>query len=94
MFNGFSIRELGMKTRVNSIVIGLNYVDDNHKEWRAARPEQMPMEKIAYAEDYVKCIDLFLNHDYITGTSLRLDGGWFIYNPNPPFRTSKDWDGR
>jgi NAD(P)-dependent dehydrogenase (short-subunit alcohol dehydrogenase family) len=85
-------RNLGPKTRVNSIVIGLNYVDDNHKEWRAARAEQMPMKRIAYAEDYVKCIDFFLNHDYITGTSLRLDGGWFVYNPNPPFRTSKDWD--
>jgi 3-oxoacyl-[acyl-carrier protein] reductase len=85
-------RNLGPKTRVNSIVIGLNYVDDNHKEWRAARAEQMPMKRIAYAEDYVKCIDFFLNHAYITGVSLRLDGGWFVYNPNPPFRTSRDWD--
>jgi NAD(P)-dependent dehydrogenase (short-subunit alcohol dehydrogenase family) len=85
-------RNLGPKTRVNSIVIGLNYVDDNHKEWRAARASQMPMKRIAYARDYVKCIDFFLNHDYITGLSLRLDGGWFVYNPNPPFRTSRDWD--
>lgn len=85
-------RNLGPKTRVNSIVVGLNYVDDNHKEWRAARAEQIPMKRIADAEDYVKCIDFFLNHDYITGTSLRLDGGWFVYNTNPPFRTSRDWD--
>jgi 3-oxoacyl-[acyl-carrier protein] reductase len=85
-------RNLGPKTRVNCIVIGLNYVDDNHKEWREARAAQMPMRRIAYAEDYVKCIDFFLNHAYITGVSLRLDGGWFVYNPNPPFRTSKDWD--
>lgn len=85
-------RNLGPKTRVNCIVIGLNYVDDNHKEWREARAAQMPMRRIAYAEDYVKCIDFFLNHAYITGVSLRLDGGWFVYNPNPPFRTSRDWD--
>lgn len=85
-------RNLGPRTRVNCIVIGLNYVDDNHKEWRTARATQMPMKRIAYAEDYVKCVDFFLNHGYITGVSLPLDGGWSVYNPNPPFRTSRDWD--
>jgi len=52
----------------------------------------MPMKRIAYAEDYVKCVDFFLNHAYITGVSLPLDGGWSVYNPNPPFKTAKDWD--
>lgn len=84
-------RNLAPKTRVNCIVIGLNYVDDNHKDWRAARAEEMPMKRIAYAEDYVKCIDFFLDHSYITGVSLPLDGGWLVYNPNPPFRTATDW---
>jgi pteridine reductase len=85
-------RNLGPKTRVNCIVIGLNYVDDNHKEWRTAMAANMPMKRIAYAEDYVKCVDFFLNHGYITGVSLPLDGGWSVYNPNPPFKTAKDWD--
>jgi NAD(P)-dependent dehydrogenase (short-subunit alcohol dehydrogenase family) len=84
-------RNLGPRTRVNCIVIGLNYVDDNHKTWRAARAAQMPMKRIAYAEDYVKCVDFFINHNYITGVSLPLDGGWSVYNPNPPFGTSTDW---
>ncbi|OGQ13627.1 MAG: hypothetical protein A2026_20755 [Deltaproteobacteria bacterium RBG_19FT_COMBO_46_12] len=85
-------RNLGPRTRVNCIVIGLNYVDDNHKEWRTAMASHMPMKRIAYAEDYVKCVDFFLNHGYITGVSLPLDGGWSVYNPNPPFKTAKDWD--
>jgi 3-oxoacyl-[acyl-carrier protein] reductase len=85
-------RNLGPKTRVNCIVIGLNYVDDNHKEWRTERAAQMPMKRIVYAADFVKCVDFFLNHGYITGVSLPLDGGWFVYNPNPPFKTAKDWD--
>jgi pteridine reductase len=84
-------RNLGPRTRVNCIVIGLNYVDDNHKEWRTAMAAHMPMKRIAYAEDYVKCVDFFLNHGYITGVSLPLDGGWSVYNPNPPFKTAKDW---
>jgi NAD(P)-dependent dehydrogenase (short-subunit alcohol dehydrogenase family) len=70
----------------------LNYVDDNHKEWRTAMAAHMPMKRIAYAEDYTKCVDFFLNHGYITGVSLPLDGGWSVYNPNPPFKTAKDWD--
>jgi len=81
-------RNLGPKTRVNCIVVGLLYVDDNYKDWRAARTEQIPMGRIAYAEDYVKCIDFFLNNKYITGVSLLLDGGWLAYNVNPPFSTS------
>jgi len=85
-------RNLGPRTRVNCVVIGLNYVDDNHKEWRTAMAANMPMKRIAYAEDYVKCVDFFLNHAYITGVSLPLDGGWSVYNPNPPFKTAKDWD--
>ena len=80
-------RNLGPKTRVNCIVIGLMYVDDNYKEWRAARAEQIPMGRIAYAEDYVKCVDFFLNNEYITGISLPLEGGWMSYNVNPPFST-------
>lgn len=76
-------RNLGPKTRVNCIAIGLSYVEDSQKEWRAARVEQIPMGRIAYPKDYVKCIDFFLNHDYITGVSLPLDGGWQGYNVNP-----------
>ena len=83
-------RNLGPKTRVNSIVIGLSYVDDNYKEWREGRAPQFPMGRIAYPKDYVKCIDFFLNHDYITGVSLPLDGGWQAYNVNPPFSTAKE----
>lgn len=79
-------RELGPKTRVNAIVIGLSYVEDNYREWRDARKEQFPMGRIAYPKDYVQCLEFFLNHEYITGTSLRLDGGWFCYNVNPPFK--------
>jgi NAD(P)-dependent dehydrogenase (short-subunit alcohol dehydrogenase family) len=81
-------RNLGPKTRVNSIVIGLLYVDDNYKEWRSGRESQMPMGRIAYSEDYVKCIDFFLTNKYITGVSLPLDGGWHVYNVNPPFSTA------
>lgn len=80
-------RNLGPQTRVNCIVIGLMYVDDNYKEWRAARSEQIPMGRIAYAEDFVKCVAFFLNHKYITGVSLPLEGGWSGYNVNPPFTT-------
>jgi acetoacetyl-CoA reductase/3-oxoacyl-[acyl-carrier protein] reductase len=80
-------RNLAPKTRVNCIVIGLSYVDDNYKEWREGRTSQIPMGRISYPEDYVKCIDFFLNHEYITGVSLPLDGGWFAYNVNPPFST-------
>ena len=78
-------RDLGPKTRVNSIVIGLSYVDDNYKEWRELRKDQFPMKRIAVPADYVKCVDFFLSHDYITGVSLPLDGGWSSYNVNPPF---------
>lgn len=78
-------RNLGPKTRVNCIVIGLSYVDDNYKDWRAGREEQIPMGRIAYPKDYVKCIEFFLNNDYITGVSLPLDGGWMAYNVNPAF---------
>lgn len=78
-------RNLGPKTRVNCIVIGLMYVDDNYKDWRTARAEQIPMGRIADAEDYVKCIDFFLKNEYVTGVSLPLDGGWMAYNVNPPF---------
>ncbi len=85
-------RNLGPRTRVNCVIIGLNYVDDNHKEWRTAMAANMPMKRIAYAEDYAKCVDFFLDHNYITGVSLPLDGGWSVYNPNPPFKTAKDWD--
>jgi len=78
-------RNLGPKTRVNCIVIGLMYVDDNYKKWRAARSEQIPMGRIANDKDFVKCIDFFLENEYITGISLPLDGGWMAYNVNPPF---------
>lgn len=81
-------RNLGPKTRVNCIVIGLSYVDDNYKDWRAGREEQIPMGRIAYAEDYVKCIDFFLNNEYVSGVSLPLDGGWMAYNINPPFKAA------
>ena len=81
-------RNLGPRTRVNNIVIGLSYVDDNYKAWRQGREEQMPMGRMAYPDDYVKCVDFFLNHDYITGVSLPLDGGWMTYNVNPPFGTA------
>ena len=82
-------RNLAPKTRVNCIVIGLSYVEDNLKEWREGMVGQIPMGRIAYPKDYVKCIDFFLNHDYITGVSLPLDGGWQGYNVNPPPGTSK-----
>jgi NAD(P)-dependent dehydrogenase (short-subunit alcohol dehydrogenase family) len=80
-------RELGPKTRVNCIAIGLIFVDDNYKQWRAGRVEQIPMGRIAYAEDYVKCVEFFISNDYITGVTLPLDGGWMSYNVNPPFNT-------
>jgi len=80
-------RELGPKTRVNCIAIGLSYVDDNYKEWRAGRVDQIPMGRIAYTEDYVKCIDFFMSNDYVSGVTLPLDGGWMAYNVNPPFST-------
>ena len=82
-------RNLGPRTRVNCIAIGLSYVEDSLKEWRAGMAGQIPMGRIAYPKDYVKCIDFFLNHDYITGVSLPLDGGWQGYNVNPPPGTSK-----
>lgn len=78
-------RNLGPKTRVNSIVVGLSYVDDNYKDWREGRTPQIPMGRVASTKDFVKCVDFFLENDYITGVSLRLDGGWFAYNVNPPF---------
>ncbi len=81
-------RELGPRTRVNSIVIGLSYVDDNYKEWREGRRIQIPMGRIAYPKDYIKCLEFFLDNDYVTGVSLRLDGGWFCYNVNPPFSSA------
>ncbi len=82
-------RNLGPRTRVNCIAIGLSYVEDSLKEWRAGMVDQIPMGRIAYPKDYVKCIDFFLNHDYITGVSLPLDGGWQGYNVNPPPGTPK-----
>jgi 3-oxoacyl-[acyl-carrier protein] reductase len=81
-------RSLGPKTRVNAIVLGLSYVDDNYKDWRQGRAYQFPMKRIAYPQDYVKCVEFFLNHDYITGVSLPLDGGWYSYNVNPPFSSA------
>jgi len=81
-------RNLGPNTRVNCVAIGLLYVDDNYKEWRQGRAEQIPMGRIAYAEDFVKCVDFFLQNDYVTGVSLPLDGGWMAYNVNPPFGTA------
>lgn len=78
-------RNLGPKTRVNSIVIGLSYVEDNYKGWREGRTPQIPMGRVASPKDYVKCVNFFLENDYVTGVSLRLDGGWFTYNVNPPF---------
>ena len=81
-------RELGPRTRVNAIVIGLSYVDDNYKGWRDGRKDQFAMKRIAVPEDYVKCVDFFLSHGYITGVSLPLDGGWYSYNVNPPFSTA------
>lgn len=81
-------RNLGPRTRVNCIVIGLSYVDDNYKEWREGRTPQMPMGRMAYPKDYVKCIDFFLTHDYITAVSLPLDGGWLACNVNPPLGTA------
>lgn len=81
-------RELGPRTRVNAIVIGLSYVDDNYKGWRDDRKDQFAMKRIAVPEDYVKCVDFFLSHGYITGVSLPLDGGWYSYNVNPPFATA------
>jgi NAD(P)-dependent dehydrogenase (short-subunit alcohol dehydrogenase family) len=81
-------RNLGPRTRVNSIVIGLSYVDDNYKEWRQARTDQIPMGRVAYPEDYVKCVEFFLTNRYVTGVSLPLDGGWMAYNVNPGFGTA------
>ena len=81
-------RNLGPKTRVNCVVIGLSYVDDNYKAWRKDRESQFPMGRIAYPKDYIKCLEFFVNHDYITGVSLPLDGGWMSYNVNPPFNSS------
>lgn len=83
-------RNLGPKTRVNSIVIGLSYVEDNLKDWRTGLEEQIPMGRVAYPEDYVKCIDFFLNHEYMTGVSLPLAGGWQALNVSPPFPTPKE----
>jgi NAD(P)-dependent dehydrogenase (short-subunit alcohol dehydrogenase family) len=80
-------RNLGPKTRVNCVAIGLIFVDDNYREWRAGRAEQIPMGRIAYAEDYVKCVDFFMKNDYVTGVTLPLDGGWMSYNVNPGFST-------
>jgi len=80
-------RNLGPRTRVNCIVVGLSYVDDNYKSWREERVSQIPMKRVANAKDYVKCVDFFMNHEYITGVSLPLDGGWQVYNVNPPFGT-------
>jgi len=84
-------RNLAPKTRVNTIIIGLNYVDDNHKAWRTACEKQIPMKRIAYAEDYVKCVQFFWNHEYINGVSLPLDGGWSVFNASPSFSTATDW---
>jgi 3-oxoacyl-[acyl-carrier protein] reductase len=83
-------RNLGPKTRVNSIVIGISYVDDNLKDWRKGLEAQIPMGRMAYPEDYVKCIDFFLSNKNITGISLPLDGGWQAFNASPPFPTPKE----
>jgi NAD(P)-dependent dehydrogenase (short-subunit alcohol dehydrogenase family) len=81
-------RNLGPKTRVNCVAIGLLYVDDNYKDWRQARAEQIPMGRIAYASDFVKCVEFFLDNEYVSGVSLPLDGGWMAYNVNPGFGTA------
>ena len=53
-------RNLGPNTGVNTIVVGLSYVDDNYKDWREGRTPQIPMGRVASAKDYVKCVDFFL----------------------------------
>lgn len=81
-------RELGPKTRVNTIVLGLSYVEDNYKEWRESLKRQFPMKRIATPADYVKCVEFFIGHEYITGMCLPLDGGWYSYHTAPPFPTA------
>jgi 3-oxoacyl-[acyl-carrier protein] reductase len=81
-------RNLGPKTRVNSIAIGLSYVDDNYKDWRDGIVPKIPMGRLSRPEDYVKCVEFFLSHEYITAVTLRLDGGWFTYTDSPPFKTA------
>jgi len=81
-------RELGPRTRVNAIVLGLSEVNDNYNEWRNSFASQIPMRRIAQPDDYVKCVDFFLNHSYVTGVCLPLDGGWYSYPAAPPFPSS------
>ena len=81
-------RELGPRTRVNTIVLGLSYVDDNYKEWRDSLKGQFAMKRISTPADYVKCVDFLLDHSYITGICLPLEGGWYSYHTAPPFPTA------
>lgn len=81
-------RELGPRTRVNTIVLGLSEVEDNYKEWRDSFKPQIPMNRIARPDDYVRCVDFFVSHPYITGVCLPLDGGWYTHHSAPPFPTS------
>ena len=81
-------RELGPRTRVNTIVLGLSEVEDNYKGWRDSFKDQIPMKRIAKPDDYVRCVDFFMGHPYITGVCLPLDGGWFSHQSAPPFPTA------
>lgn len=78
-------RELGPRTRVNAIVLGLSHVEDNYKEWRDSLKSQFAMKRISTPADYVKCVDFLVSHPYITGVCLPLDGGWYSYHVAPPF---------
>lgn len=81
-------RELGPRTRVNTIVLGLSDVNDNYTGWRDSFKDKIPMRRIAQPDDYVRCVDFFVTHPYVTGVCLPLDGGWYSHHCAPPFPTA------
>ena len=46
------------------------------------------MKRISTPQDYVKCVDFLVEHSYITGVCLPLEGGWYSYQAAPPFPTA------
>jgi len=69
----------GENIRVNAVAPGVAlWADDQDKAEAQAVLDQVPLKRAGSPEDIAAAVVFLAGHDYITGQTLRVDGGWHM----------------
>ena len=65
--------------RVNAVAPGaILWLEETTQQQRDRVLAQVPMKRIGTADDIAAAVRFFVQQDYITGQTLRVDGGWHM----------------